>query len=178
MLVTPPPDALGAANVAGVLTALLALLAASAFVLLLWALIELYTRLMRNRGSSTCSRRRWSLADVWAVLMTPLEVDLATVETFPTVQSVQSVPFLEDAADAAALTATLPASHAPPATPPVGSSLAVLDRSEDDSDASWPPHPRTPGAKRYRYILASSQLVRLAGLWPYGIRQPRWFELN
>ncbi|HZC06486.1 MAG TPA: hypothetical protein VE338_12690 [Ktedonobacterales bacterium] len=196
MLVTPPSDTLGAANLASVLNAILALLMASACVLAFWALIELYgwltptiqrlsQRLSARRGRYLL--RRWSLRDT---LMTPLEVgdvDLASVRTFPSVQQVTPLtmplagssvePQIVEVPDV--LPPTLPAIRTLPPTPTFfgASSVALLeDDNDNDGDNNWPPF--RPGAKRYRFVLASGQLVRLANLQPFTVGLPRWFELN
>ncbi len=171
MLVTPPPDALGAANVESALMAMLALIAVGASVLILPVSAYLLGTLAGFvKRAFTPNSPRPTIMDV---VMMPLEVDLATVGTLLYIQAAEALPAI-----------TMPLAALPPSSSSSssGSSVALLDDDRaddaDTSDTSWPPHPRTPGAKRYRYIVASGQFVKLADLHPYGIREPRWFELN
>ena len=130
---------------------------------------------------------RWSpsrlssggVASLGDVVMMPLETDLTEASTFVTLPAAtpQSAP---RSAFPTYMPPSQPATPAippaiPPLIPPLGSSLAVLDSplydEPDDpepdgatDDPDWPPTPRTPGAKTYRYVLASGELVRLRSL--------------
>jgi len=151
------PEQLGGALSTAVLGALLDVAGFLCFVVIVWVVIS-------DSAAPPASPASTAAAPELETAMKPLEADLSRYETLPVISTAASpLDRLDE---------LLPDAPASGSAASGGGGLAIGMRDEmrdGMGDGSWtvdqwPPEPRQPGAKAYRYVFASGQLVRLRDL--------------